>query len=345
MNNNILNLRQAIHVTSISSMYKYLLVTFFLVCGLGSGRAQSVVSARDSVVAQKFYRPRVTRDSAFLARQKIVTDSIMTHTWILPDSLINRHILIDSIIKANVFEKLDLEAWFKKYGKFKKENKFRTGNPLPKGKTWVLGFICLLLVVFAVLRISFSKQLQNIMQSFYSNRGLNNLNKEDNVFSSWPFLFLFIQFGFTIGMFFYLVAQYYQLAYVHQGFRFFVSVSVLIVFLYALKIVLLRLLGHVFNIQKAVNEYVSILYLSYFNISLIFIPLVVAFALSPLKYGIYYIVISFILLGVIFTFQFIRAGVNILSHYRFSKFYLFMYFCALEICPILILIKAIGLQL
>lgn len=328
-------------------MYKYFLVTIFLLCGVGSGHteAQNLPAVTDSVVKQNFYRTRVTRDSAFLARQKFVTDSIMTHTWILPDSLINRHILIDSIVKANVFEKLDLDAWFKKYGKFKKINKFRTGSPMPKGKTWVLGFIFLLLVVFAVLRIAFAKQLQDIIQSFYSNRGLNNLNKEDNVFSSWPFLFLFIQFGFTIGMFFYLVAQYYQLAYAQQGFRFFVSVSVLIIVLYALKILLLRLLGHLFNVQKAVNEYVSILYLSYFNISLIFIPLVVAFALSPLKYGIYYIVISFMLLAVIFTFQFIRAGVNILSHYRFSKFYLFMYFCALEICPILILIKAIGLQL
>lgn len=328
-------------------MYKYFLMTFFLLCiaGFGKANAQNLAVVRDSTVQRRVYKPRVVRDSAFLARQKFVTDSIMTHTWILPDSLINKHILMDSIMKANVFEKLDLDAWFKKYSKLKKVSKFRTGNPLHKGQTWVLGFIVLLLVVFAILRISFAKQLQSIVQSFYSNRGLNNLNKEDNVFSSWPFLFLFIQFGFTIGMFFYLVAQYYQLAYVHQGFRFFVSVSILIVVLYATKILLLRVLGHLFNIQKAVHEYVSILYLSYFNISLIFIPLVVAFALSPMKYGIYYIVISFILLGIIFTFQFIRAGINILSHYRFSKFYLFMYFCALEICPILILIKAIGLEL
>jgi hypothetical protein len=328
-------------------MSKSFLVTIFLLFGISVAQvyAQDISPVADSSAKAKVYRYRKVRDSAYLARQQFVTDSITTHTWILPDSLINKHILIDSIMKANVFEKLDLDAWFKKYGKLKKQNRLRTGNPMPRGKTWVLGFIVLLLVVFAILRIAFAKQLQNIILSFYSNRGLNNLNKEDNVFSSWPFLFLFIQFGFTIGMFFYLVAQYYQLAYVHQGFSFFVSVSVLIIVLYALKILLLRMLGHLFNVQKPVNEYISILYLSYFNISLIFIPLVVAFALSPLKYGIYYIVISFILLAVIFTFQFIRAGVNILSHYRFSKFYLIMYFCALEICPILILIKAIGLQL
>jgi len=327
-------------------MYKHFFVFFLLyVIGFSDCFAQQVPVSADSVVAPRIYKPRLRRDSAFLARQKFVTDSIMTHTWILPDSLINKHYLIDSILKANVFEKLDLDAWFKKYGKYKKESKFRIGNTLVKGKVWVLGFIALLLVVFAILRISFAKQLQGIVQAFYSNRGLNNLNKEDNAFTSWPFLLLFIQFGFTIGMFFYLVAQYYQLAYVHQGFSFFVSISVLIVGLYALKIILLRVLGHLFNIQKPVHEYISILYLSYFNISLIFIPLVVAFALSPLKYGIYYIVISFVLLALIFTFQFIRAGVNILSHYRFSKVYLFMYFCALEICPILILIKAIGFEL
>ena len=329
-------------------MYKYLLVTLFLLGGFGFIPliAQVLPSVPvDSTLKQRFYRPRAVRDSAFLARQKFVTDSIMTHTWMLPDSLINRHILIDSIMKANVFERLDLDAWFKKYSKFKKLNRFRIGSPLPKGRTWVPVFIFVLLAVFAVLRMSFAKQLQDIVQSFFSSRGLNNLNKEDNAFSSWPFLLLFIQFGFIIGMFFYLVAQYYQLAYIHQGWRFFVSVSVLIIILYALKILLLRLLGHLFNIQKAVNEYISILYLSYFNISLIFIPVIVAFALSPLKYGIYYIVIAVILLVVTFTFQFIRAGINILSHYRFSKFYLFMYFCALEICPILILIKAIGLQL
>ncbi|WP_262496926.1 DUF4271 domain-containing protein [Pedobacter lusitanus] len=214
------------------------MVTFFLLCiaGFGKANAQDLSVVRDSTVKRRVYKPRLVRDSAFLVRQKFVTDSIMTHTWILPDSLINKHMLMDSIMKANVFEKLDLDAWFKKYSKLKKVSRFRTGTPLHKGQTWVLGFIVLLLVVFAVLRISFSKQLQSIVQSFYSNRGLNNLNKEDNVFSSWPFLFLFIQFGFTIGMFFYLVAQYYQLAYVHQGFRFFVSVSVLVVVLYAMKI-------------------------------------------------------------------------------------------------------------
>lgn len=292
---------------------------------------------------KKIYTGRIVKDSAYYARQKFVTDSILTHTWILPDSLVDKNIIIDSILKAQVYGRSGLYTRYKDYKTSEKFSQYRTGTPVPKGNLWVLGVIAALMVLFASLKISFSKQLQTIVQSFFSNRILNNLNKEDNLFTSWPFLLLFVQFGFTIGMFFYLVTQYYHMSFADSGFRFYLSISLLIVMLYVLKIVLLRLLGYLFNIQKAINEYVSILYLSYFNIALMFIPLVIAFALSPLKYGRYYIVISFILLIIVFAFQFIRAGVNILSHYRFSKVYLFLYFCALEICPILILIKAIGL--
>jgi hypothetical protein len=306
------------------------------------GYSQVPVLAADSVPARATYRQRFVRDSAYNARRDFVTDSVMKATWLFPDSIVNKHMIMDSIIKANTVGRSNLINRYKDYASIPR-SKYKFGKPLPKGQLWVLGVVASLLLLFAVLKVSFTKQLQTIVQSFFSNRVLNNLNKEDNLFTSWPFLLLFVQFGFTIGMFFYLVSQFYHLAFSGSGFQFYVSISVLIVIFYLLKILILRVLGHLFNIQKPVNEYVTILYLSYFNLSLLFIPLVIAFALSPLKYAPIFIAISFILLGTIFAFQFIRAGVNILSHNRFSKVYLFLYFCALEICPILILIKAIGL--
>ena len=319
------------------------LITFLLLLtSTGIGYAQVPVLAPDSVPVRVSYRQRLAWDSAYNARRDFVTDSVMKASWLFPDSLINTHMIMDSILQANTVGRSNLINRYKDYASVPK-SKYRFGKPLPKGQLWVLGVVAALLLLFAILRVSFTKQLQTIVQSFFSNRVLNNLNKEDNLFTSWPFLLLFVQFGFTVGMFFYLVSQFYHLAFSGSGFQFYLSISVLIVVLYILKIVILRVLGHLFNVQKPVNEYVTILYLSYFNLSLLFIPLVIAFALSPLKYAPIFIAISFILLGTIFAFQFIRAGVNILSNNRFSKVYLFLYFCALEICPILILIKAIGL--
>jgi hypothetical protein len=305
---------------------------------------QTGLAQQDTTLkAKTFYEPKQIRDSAFFARQRIVTDSIMTHTWILPDSMLDKHMIMDSIMKANVYGRPKNEPWYVLHSKKKAESIYRVGKPVPKGEIWVLGFILIMLIMFAILRISFSKQLTTIIHAFYSNRVLNNLNKEDNLFSSWPFVLLFIQFGFIIGMFLYLIAQYYQVSYGGGGFQFFVTISVCIIILYVLKILVLRVIGHLFNVQKPVHEYVSILFLSYFNLSLLFIPLVIAFALSPLKYGLYFIAISSILVFITFFLQFVRAGYIILSNNQFSKVYLFLYFCALEICPILILIKAIGL--
>jgi hypothetical protein len=336
---------------------KVLLLVVFL-CGGVFSQAQIVQGGQDknsvepTAVRRLSYAVRDSlrkhKDSvktanrlAFIARQRFVTDSIMTHTWMAPDSLVDRSIIVDSLL--NQVYNLPAIPWYELGKSQPVQRRFVSGTPVPKGELWVLGFVGLLLFVFALLKNSFSKQLQSIVQSFFSNRVLNNLNKEDNLFTSWPFLLLFIQFGFTIGLFFYLVTQYYHVSFGASGIAAFVSISVLIILLYAFKIVLLRVLGYLFSIQKPINEYISILYLSYFNISLLFIPLVTAFALSPLRYGVIYIAISMLIGVLIFVFQFIRAGINILSHYQFSKVYLFLYFCALEICPILILIKTIGL--
>ncbi len=272
----------------------------------------------------------------------LVKDTISPKILLLPDSL-TKALMADSMSKSFGYPFFDQAYLINRYlAKDETIAVYQAGSLLPKGEVWILAVIAGLILLFAILKNTFSKQLVAIVQSFFSNRALGNLNKEDNLFTSWPFLLLFVQFGFTIGMFFFLMAQYKKIDDVAQGFQFYVTISILIIVLYVLKIIVLRLLGYVFNVQKPVNEYISILYLSYFNASLLFMPLVVAFALSPLKYGVFYIAIATILLAIIFVFQFIRAGINILSHYRFSKVYLFLYFCTLEICPILILIKAIG---
>lgn len=274
-------------------------------------------------------------------------DSMGEGQVIIADEPISPPILLlpkagDSLTKMSGFPTFDLKILIQHHHSSTQAAQFQQGDPIDKGEVWILATIAVIMIVFAFLRHFFAKQLIAIVQSFFSNRVLANLNKEDNLFTSWPFLLLFIQFGFTIGLFICLAAQYKQIKMMSEGFQFFISVSVLIILLYAFKIVILRLLGFFFNIQKPINMYISVLYLSYFNAALLFMPLVIGFALSPIKYGDIYIILAILLSAIIFVIQLIRAGVNILSQYRFSKVYLFLYFCTLEICPILVLIRAIG---
>lgn len=248
----------------------------------------------------------------------------------------------DSVKKAFWRPFSYFEEAIKNYSGSAQLPQYQQGKLISRGDLWIIGTIAFLLIFFAFLKNVFDKQLSVIIQSFFSNRVLSNINKEDNLFTSWPFLLLFVHFGFTIGLFLFLAAKYQELSFTNNGFQVFLSISVGIIVLYVLKIVILRLLGFFFNIQKPISEYISILYLAYFNASLLFMPLVIAFALSPPQYGKFYMATSVVLLVIIFAFQLIRAGIIILSQNRFSKVYLLLYFCTLEICPILILIKAIG---
>ena len=105
----------------------------------------------------------------------------------------------------------------------------------------------------------------------------------------------------------------------------------------------LQFIGFVFDVNKVVGEYISILYLTYFNIAFVFLPLTLCFCLLSAQFAPYILIVAFILVVVIFIWQYLRSSVNIISNFRFHKFYLFIYLCALEICPILILIKALNI--
>ena len=315
---------------------KGILFIFFTVIWLFTVNAQVV--STDSVFVSNM-QDSVEVDSAAVPAVDTLTPEILK----IRDSLTNAKWL-DSLNSGYGFEVFSLSHIINQANNRTEKVDYQHGRLLPKGDVWILAIIGFLLVLFAILKNTFGKQLSAVVQSFYSNRALTNLNKEDNLVTSWSFLLLFIQFGFTIGMFFYLTAQYQGLPEVSQGgFSFFVTVSVGVIFLYLLKILCLRAIGFVFDVQRPLHQYISILYLSYFNTSLVFIPIIIAFALSDQKYGSAYMLLGILALLLIFVFQFIRAAINILSQYRFPKLYLILYFCTLEICPILILIKAIGL--
>ena len=314
-------------------MYRTLILSLFL--GIVGFTPQQVDSA---AIRAK------TIDSLESAKIQLIISKRDTVAPILLRALDSLQIALykDSVKKTFGFPFFNLQESINSYRRTDQIPQYQQGSAIARGELWVIASIIFLLILFAFLKRAFDKQFAVIVQSFFSNRVLSNINKEDNLFTSWPFLLLYIHFGFTIGLFFYLAAKHQALNFTRNGFQAFISISIAIIVFYILKILVLRLLGFFFNVQKPINEYISILYLSYFNTALLFMPLVIAFALSPPQYGEFYMVLAVVLFALIFTFQLIRAGIHVLSQNRFSKVYLLLYFCTLEICPILILIKAIG---
>ncbi|QJD95637.1 DUF4271 domain-containing protein [Mucilaginibacter robiniae] len=271
------------------------------------------------------------------ARQQFVSDSLSMVYVKTPDTL-RRNLFLDSMFKAYLYK--GNNGFLTRPGGTKK-GILREGSGRRTRDQWVIVIITALLVYMSLLNRIMSKDISNVLQAFYNNRILSQVSKEENLLNSWTFVGLFLLFGLTFGLFLYQLTAYFEIYYRISGIQLFLSFALLIIVLFALKLFVLRFIGFVFNVNRLVGEYISILYLTYFNITFVFLPVSLCISLLAASYIPYVLVVALLLVVVIFIWQYLRSSVNIISSFRFHKFYLFTYLCALEICPILILVKAL----
>ena len=311
---------------------------FFMLLLLPLGlwaQTDSVVQALVPKLADSVGRVQNVANSDSLKR---VSDSLAVMYIKYPDPN-RKNRFIDSLMKLYQVKNLDFIAWEKQFGR--PINHDGEGKLRKHGQSWVLVVILCLVLGFAVLRIAYRNDINMLMNAFFDHRFLAQQTSAGGFFTSWPFMLLFVLFGFTICMYLYLIGSYLQLSYAFSGVQWYVILSLLIMGLLILKVYVLRFLGFVLMVQKAVRVYTSILFLSYFHAALLFLPLIVAFSLSSSAYAVLFIYAGMAIALFITVFQAIRGAIHVLSHYPFSKLYLFIYFCALEICPMLVLIKVL----
>lgn len=285
-------------------------------------------------------------DSVTLVQPKIFIDSAnaikdsLSTVWIKAPDPNRPNRFLDSLISLYKIENLDFNSWASKFQK--KSVRYDAGSPRTYRETWVIAVVLFLVLFFAVIRFFFPSELNTIVLAFYSNQALSKINKEDSLFNSWPFIFLYLLFGLNTGLYLYLSGKYLDISYPAKGFELFIYLSAVVVGLFTMKIIALRILGFLFDVQRLVREYVSVLYLSYFNAAILSLPVVIAFSLTSYRFAVIYSYIGVAMVILIFLLQFLRAGANILSNYKFPKVYLIIYLCALEFCPLIILLKALG---
>jgi hypothetical protein len=285
-------------------------------------------------------------DSVTLARRQNFKDSVnaikdsLSTAWIKAPDPNRPNRFLDSLISLYKVENLDFHSWVAKLQK--KPVRYDAGSPRSYRETWVIAVVLFLVLFFVVIRFFFPSELNTIVYAFYSNQALSKINKEDSLFNSWPFIFLYLLSGLNTGLYLYLSGKYLEISYPAQGFELFIYLSAVVVGLFTFKIIVLRILGFLFDVKRLVREYVSVLYLSYFNTAILFLPVVIAFSLTSYRFAVIYSYIGIAMIILIFLLQFLRAGANILSNYKFPKVYLIIYLCALEFCPLIILFKALG---
>jgi hypothetical protein len=294
-------------------------------------------SSRNPSSTQRISIP--TLDSVELAqanRQKFLEDSVAMF-YLVPDSL-REDQFVASILKSKLPDFYQLSSPSSKLKSNVKSGRLRNlRDPL------VIFVIIGLLIYVALINLFLSADLKNVIRSFFNKNILSQVDKEGGLINSWAFIALFLLFSLTLGLILYQLTVYYNVYYSISGLQLFISLSLIVGLLFALKFIVLKFIGFVFDANRVVKDYITILNLTYFNIAFVLLCVAICLSLLENEFIPWLKFFTVILIVAIFAWQYLRNSVSIISNIQFHKFYLFVYLCALEICPILILIKALKI--
>ncbi len=209
----------------------------------------------------------------------------------------------------------------------------------PDDKNFRFSLTLAMLVFLAVSMSIYRAQLVRAYQAFTNENVLRMLHREKGTVAYFPYYVLYSLFLFNLGVYIYLLLRYYNLTPEISNTSLLLMTTGIATGLFFLKHFVIKFLGWVFPIQKEMSIYSMTITIFGIILSIILFAANVTIAYAPPQIIPIAIYISFIIIGIIYFFRSIR-GLSIASKFlNRNKFHFFIYLCAVEIAPVLILWK------
>jgi hypothetical protein len=202
-------------------------------------------------------------------------------------------------------------------------------------------FLITLLCYFAGIKLFFGKYVDNLATLFFRVTMRQQQIRDQLLQTPLASLLLNILFVISTGLYLALLARFYN---------FTVFGGLWVTFLYAMafvsgvylgKYVVLKITGWIFNISSATDTYIFIVFLVNKMIGIFLLPLIILLSF-PNKYLLPVVVLSsYIMLILLFGYRFINAFRPIRSEIKVNRFHFFLYLCAFEIAPLLLIYKVL----
>ena len=209
----------------------------------------------------------------------------------------------------------------------------------PEDKNFRFSLTLAMLIFLAVSMSIYRAQLVRAYQAFTNENVLRMLHREKGTVAYVPYYVLYSLFLFNLGVYIYLLLRYYNLTPEISNTSLLMMTMGIATGLFFLKHFVIKFLGWVFPIQKETSIYSMTITIFGIILSIILFVANVTIAYAPPQIISTIIYLSFIIIGIMYFFRSIR-GLSIASKFlNRNKFYFFIYLCAVEIAPVLILWK------
>lgn len=227
----------------------------------------------------------------------------------------------------------------------KTEVKHQTSNTKPLtystfSPDWIFAILLISSFTIILIRNYFDKYLNLVFKAYHNYQFSFKLFKDQSVLYNQLSYILNLNSALVMGLFFFQLIRYSatQSFLGFSGFGMFLVLPAFLISLYVLQYVLYYFLGNLTLRMSAGKEYLHHAFMLNKIMGLVFIPVTLGIAYLP-EYMRFYLVYLGIFIIIIFYLKRIQRGITILKRNHVLKFYWILYFCTLEILPVLVMVK------
>jgi hypothetical protein len=214
---------------------------------------------------------------------------------------------------------------------------FKTFSP-----DWIFGILLVSSFFVILIRSYYDRYLTLVFKSFHNYQFSYKLYKDSSVVYTQLSYILNFNSAIVLGLFVFQLIKYSNSVTFlgFTGFNIFLIVPVILIGIYVLQYVVYTFIGDLTLRRNAGKEYLHHSFMLNKILGLVFIPITLCIAYFPDYMRVYLIYIALAVI-VIFYFKRLQRGFTILNRNHVLKFYWILYFCTLEILPVLIMVKLI----
>ena len=194
---------------------------------------------------------------------------------------------------------------------------------------------------FAAVKTLFPKYLNNLVYIFLRITLRQQQLREQLLQTPLPSLLLNIFFLLVGGLYASLLLDYYHYRANDNFWIQSLYCVAILALIYIGKFVLLKFTGWVFNLSKATDTYIFIVFLVNKMLGILLLPFLVLIAFYGGQAQQVFVTLSLILIVVLFAYRFIFSFGPIRAEIKVNPFHFFIYLCAFEIAPLLLIYKVL----
>ena len=211
------------------------------------------------------------------------------------------------------------------------------------GKELLFYLLVFLLIIFAFLQRAFPKYFSDLFRLFFRTTLKQRQIREQLMQTPFPSLLLNGFFVVSGGLFSTFLLEHFKLSPVSNFWLMFFYCSLGLSAAYLVKFIWLKVSGWLFNMKEAADSYIFIVFIVNKMIGILLLPFLVLIAFTVSDVYSISLILSGCLVAGLLVYRFILTYAAVRNQVKVNPFHFFLYLCAFEIAPLLLVYKGLLL--